>query len=229
MAGGTLVVSRSEVNHNYYKKTLESMGKKNVRVTSAERDGLNFIIDEMKPDLMIMGARFYQCSTPYMMGVLREDFPWLNMAAVCYDEYPADLGMYFILNGINSYFNWAEGIEQFNHGIEIILKGKTFMSEIAQERIYLRKEMPPAAKKLKQRQIEIIRCLCNGFTKKETADNLCISEKTVETYKQDAYRCLNVDDITELYTAAIRLNIVTQDELVFRSRYYTLKPLPENR
>jgi len=74
MSGGTLVVSRAVNNHKYYKQRLESKGIKNVYVTDVDRDGLNSIIYEMKPDLMIMGARFYQCSTPYMMGMIKKNF-----------------------------------------------------------------------------------------------------------------------------------------------------------
>jgi len=225
MTGGILAVSRAVNNHKYYKKRLEDMGIKNVVITAVDRDGLNFIINEMKPDLMIMDARFYQCSTPYMMGVINKEFPDLNMAAVCLDDYPADLGMYFILNGVNSYFNLYEGIEQFKLGIEYILKGKFFISELVKKRINMRKDFPSPAKILKQKKIEVIRCICNGFQKIEMADNLYLSTSTVEYYREEIYRCLNVRNINELLIAALMLHYVTEEELVFRHKYFTLKPL----
>jgi DNA-binding NarL/FixJ family response regulator len=226
MTGGILVVSRAVNNHKYYKKWIEGKGIKNVRVTDADRDGLAFIIDEMKPDLMIMGARFYQCSTPYMMELIKKDFPELNMAAVCFDEYPADLGMYFILNGVKSYFNMFEGIEQFNNGLAKILEGKIFVSEVVKKRIEMRKGEPLPARKLPQKHIEVLRCICNGFNKEEIADNLYLSPRTVENYREEIYRCLNVNDIAELFRAALRLHFVTEEELIFCPRKFTLKPLP---
>jgi len=229
MSGGTLVVSRAVNNHNYYKQRIESKGIKNVYVTDVDRDGLNSIIYKMKPDLMIMGARFYQCSTPYMMGVIKKEFCNLNMAAVCYDDYPADLGMYFIVNGVNSYFNMFEGIDQFNLGFDKILSGKVFVSEIVQKRIAVRESNLIPAIKLSQTKLEVIRCVCNGFTKKEIAENLYLSPSTVENYREDIYRCLNVRNPEELFKTALRLNLVTQDELVFCHRNHALKPYPKKQ
>jgi len=228
MKGGILVVSRAVNNHKYFKQQLENKGYKNVVVTAVEKDGLNLIINEMKPDLMIMSARFYQCSTPYMMGLIREEFPNLNMAAVCFDDYPADLGMYFIVNGVKSYFNMHEGIDQFMQGIDYILKGKIFVSEIVKKRIEMRKSLPKAAKILAQNKIEVIRCICNGYQKKEIADNLYISLSTVENYREEIYRSLNVRNVDELFRAALRLRLVTEEELIFCHKNFTLKPYPIN-
>jgi len=227
MSGGTLVVSRAVNNHKYYKQRLESKGIKNVYVTDVDRDGLNSIIYEMKPDLMIMGARFYQFSTPYMMGMIKKEFCNLNMAAVCYDDYPADLGMYFIMNGVNSYFNMFEGIEQFNLGVENILKGNIYVSEIVKNRIALREGKLIPAIKLSQTKLEVIRCICNGFTNDEIVETLYIAPSTVGNYKEEIYRSLNVRNNNELMKEALRLHLVTQDELVFCHKNFTLKPLPK--
>ena len=63
---GILGVTRSVNNHTIYKKKLEELGFVNITVTSLEKDGLNSLIHKMKPGLLLMGARFYECSTPYM-------------------------------------------------------------------------------------------------------------------------------------------------------------------
>ena len=219
------MVSRSENNLNYYKQRLEGKGIEKVKATSADKDGLNSIIHKMRPDLMIMSARFYQCSTPYMMGLLKKEFPWVRMAALCFDDYPPDLGMYFIVNGV-SYFNMFEGIDQFNLGIKTILEGREFVSEEAMNRLKMRKDLPLAARKLPQKHIEIIRCICNGFTNFEIADNLALSVRTVANYRELIYLNLNVNDGVDLLRAALTLHIVTEDELVFCHRSHTLKPLP---
>jgi len=224
MSGGTLVVSRAVNNHKYYKERLENKGIKNVYVTDVEKDGLNSIINKMKPDLMIMGARFYQCSTPYMMGLIKKDFCNLNMAAVCYDEYPVELGVYFIVNGVNSYFNMFEGIEQFNLGFENILSGKVFISEIVQKRIAGREVSLIPAIEISQTKLEVIRCMCNGFTKEEIGHTLYLSPSTVGNYKEEIYRSLNVRNVFELIKTALRLNFITKDELVFCHKNNDLKP-----
>ena len=71
MKGGTLMISRAVKNHSYYKGRLEALGFSNVTLTALEKDGLNSLIRDLEPDLIMMGARFYECSTPYMMGELK--------------------------------------------------------------------------------------------------------------------------------------------------------------
>jgi len=72
MTGGTLLVSRAVKLHSDLKKELERIGFKDVSVTAAEKDGLNMVINELKPRLMIVGSGFYKSATPYMMALLKK-------------------------------------------------------------------------------------------------------------------------------------------------------------
>jgi hypothetical protein len=97
MAGGTLMVSRYVKNHAHYKKRLEALGFRKVEVVNLARDGLYNHIDDMKPDRVLMGARFFHCCTPFLMGELRKTFPNKPLVALCIGEYPVDLAMYSAL------------------------------------------------------------------------------------------------------------------------------------
>jgi DNA-binding NarL/FixJ family response regulator len=226
--GGTLIASREIKNHAHFKNRFEALGFPNVSITSADKDGLNFIIQDKKPELIIMGARFYQCCTPYMMGELIKRFPKINMAAVCIGEYPADLAMYFIMNGVKGYVNTFDGIDDFYTGLDVIRAGKEYIPNSVQERIDMRKHnYPMPAHTLPPKLVEVTRCICNGFNKYEIGDTLQLSVRTVANYREEIYRSLNVRNGEELYCAALTLGIVTQEELVFRHRNFTLKPLPK--
>jgi len=225
---GILMVTRDEVNHAYYKKRMGTFGFNNVSFTSAEKDGLNYVIADKTPDTLIMGARFYQCCTPYLLGELKKTFPKINMAAVCIGEYPADLAMYFILNGLTGYVNTFDGFDDFYPGLEYLVKGKEYIPNSVQERIDLRRNnYPEQAHTLPQKLVEVTRCICNGFNKYEIGDTLQLSIRTVANYKEEIYRSLNVRNGEELFRNALKLGIVTQDELVFTHRYFTVKPKPD--
>jgi DNA-binding NarL/FixJ family response regulator len=229
MSGGTLVVSRAVNNHVHYKKRFETLGFPDVTLTAAGRDGLYFAIDELKPDVLVMCAKFYQCSTPYMMGCIHKEFPKLYLAAISIGEYPADLAMYFFLNGVKGYASTFEGLEQFYEGVEAMRNRKEFIPVSVQERIDLRKEYPAPARILTPVTTEVLRCICNGFSKEDIADNLAISERTVENHRKELYRSLNARNAADLFLAALELGIVTKDELVFRHRQFECTPLPEKR
>ena len=226
---GTLLVSREVNNHSYFKKDFEKRGFHNVSVTSVDKDGLNSVINEKKPDTVIMCARFYQCCTPYLIGELIKKFPKPKTAVICFGEYPADLAMYFILNGVKGYVNTFDGFDNFYVGLEEIRKGKEYVPKSVQERIDLRKNnYPEPAHTLPPKLVEVTRCICNGFLNNEIGDTLHLSIRTVANYREEIYRSLNVRNGEELYTAALTLGIVTKEELVFRYRNFTLKPLPDS-
>jgi DNA-binding NarL/FixJ family response regulator len=229
MTGGTLMVSRAVKLHGHFKKELEVLGFKDVSVTSAAKDGLNMAINELKPRLLIIGCGFYKCSTPYMMSLLLRQYKGLNIAAVSLSEYPADLAMWFILNGVKSCIHLYDGIDQFYQGIGRIRDGKSFVSDSVKESIEMRRELPDPARKLTRLQLEIVKLVCNGLSACEVGDVLSISERTVYNEKTKIYTYLNVRNENELIRTAIELGIVNPDELIFYADGYVSKPLPEKK
>lgn len=224
MSGGTLMVSRAVHLHEHYKHRLEKLGFKDVTMTAADKDGLNMFINEIKPRLIIMGAGFYYSATPYMISRLLRQFPNINFATVSISEYPADLAMGFIINGVNSYVSYWDGADQFYRGLDCVRDGKMFISHSVQERIELRRELPEAAGNLTQREIEVVRLLCNGFKSTEIGDVLHISEPTVNNHKSAIYLKLNVRNENEIIRAALITEIVKLEELIFFGRDFELKP-----
>jgi len=227
MIGGTLLISRAVKNHAHYKKRLEALGFHHVTVTALDKDALNLFIRELQPDLIIMSARFYQCCTPFLMGELKNIFPRINMAAVCLGEYPADLAMYFILNGINSYITSFDGVEQFYKGINLIAKGRTYISPEVMKRIKKRLVVPEPAGIISERHKQVIRLICTGYKDYEIAETLAISRNTVVNHKTSVFTALNVRSPVELVRAALTLEIVRLEEMYFYPKDFTVNPLPK--
>jgi DNA-binding NarL/FixJ family response regulator len=228
MAGGTLMISRAVKNHSHYKKRLEALGFRNATVTALEKDALYSLIRELKPEQILMSARFYHCCTPFLMGELRKKFPKIKMTAVCLGEYPDDIAMYFILNGINSYVTSFDGVEQFYEGLDEIAKGRSYVSPGVLERIKLRKEeYPDPAGRITERHIQVIRLICCGFKDIEIADVLALSRNTIVNHKTDIFTTLNVRSPVELVRAALTLEILRLEELYFYPKDYTVNPLPD--
>ena len=229
MIGGTLVVTNKENRHIHFKKRFEQLGFYNVTVTSARKDGLNMAIHDLKPRILLIGSSLYDCCTPFMMADLHKTFPKLNIAAIDVMDYPADLAMYFILNGVKSYINYWEGSgpEQFYKGLEEIRSGGEYISPEVQRRIEMRSYKPAPSGKLTAKQIEIIRLISNGYTGAEIADTLHMSEKSADNRKSEIYKAINVRNENELIRTAIYLGLINPEELRFFPRNYELKPLPQ--
>jgi DNA-binding NarL/FixJ family response regulator len=227
MAGKTLIVSRAVNLYQYFRKQTEELGFDSVSITGVEKDGLSMLIRETNPQVVLIGCKFYQCCTPFMLADLHKQFPKLNIAVVSVTDFPDDLAMYFIVNGAKSYVNFWEGLEEFRKGMEEIRDGHEYVSPEVQRRIDMRSSYPNPTGSLTDRQIEIIRLIGNGFTGLEIADTLHISERSVDSRKSEIYTALNVRNENEAVRVALYLGIVKQNELNFFGRDYELKPLPE--
>ena len=229
MAGGTLMVSKAEKLHGHIKRRLEVLGFPDVTVTGKKKDGLNMVINEKKPELVMIGSDFYYCCTPYMVGELLKTFPKLNVAAVSMSDYPCELAMWFIINGAKSYVNVYEGLEEFYAGLKKVSEGRKYISPEVCGCIDKRICLPEPAGKITKLQREIVRLLCNGFTNLEVGGVIGISERTVYNEKTEIYTNLNVRNVGGLIGVALELGIVTEKELRFYSNGYVTKPLPGRR
>ena len=215
MKGGTLIVTRAVNHHQYYKSYLEGIGFKNVYITDVDKNGLNLLIRERKPDLIMIEACFYRKSTPYMMRQLLEDFPELNIVAVNMYDYADEDAMLFIFNGVNSYVNLFEGVPEFRKGIAKILKGVKYISPAVQYKISLLKEMPDPVDLITLRQNEVLQLTCRGNEDTDIANNLNISIRTVRKHKENLYKSLNVNNQNELFWAARDSGLVKTDGAFF--------------
>ena len=68
---------------------------------------------------------------------------------------------------------------------------------------------PVADTKLSKRENEVLRLLTEGHCTKEVASLLCISSKTVETYRLNLMKKLNITSMVSLVKYAIREGITT--------------------
>lgn len=215
MPGGTLMVTRADNLHKFIKLRLESLGFNNITVTGAEKDGLSMLIRELKPLIVLIEGKFYDCATPYKMAELHKEFPKQNFAVVSTERIPAKRAMYFVINGAKSYVNLWEGDEQFYQGMEVIRKGDEYISPEVQEAMDNSKGSLDSSRPLTQTQVEVVRLLANGFTGLEAAHVLGISERTIDTHKQAIFKSWVIRNENELIRMAGFLGIIDPQELNF--------------
>jgi two-component system invasion response regulator UvrY len=134
--------------------------------------------------------------------------------------------MYFILNGINSYITTFDGLDEWQKGLEQVRQGNEYISPAVVERIDMRRDYPDPAGKITDHLKQVILLVCNGFKDEEIADLLGISRRTVTTHKTVIFTTLNVRNPNELIRAALYLEIVQQEGLIFYPYNFVLNPLP---
>jgi two-component system, LuxR family, secretion system response regulator SsrB len=222
------MVSKDVNNHSFNKKLLESLGFPVVTPTMLDNEALNAQIRELKPVIIIMEADFYECCTPYKMGLLRKDFKDIRLVAVSIGKYPDDLAMSFKSNGVNSYVTTTDGYDKIFKSLSEIARGRDFFSPVIAKRIAIRKEAPDGAGNITDRLIQVIKLICNGFRDKAIAKKLAISRSTLDTLKTKIFKFLNIDCSLEMIRVALTLNIVSLEEMYFYPDDFTVNPKPKN-
>lgn len=74
-----------------------------------------------------------------------------------------------------------------------------------------RQEEPPA--KLTARQLTILRHMARGMTDRQLALELNISQETVRYHKKNLYRLLCAENAVQALARALRLNVISLDEV----------------
>ena len=228
MTGGTLIVTKKTSRHQDFVREYTVLGFPHVEVTSLDKDALYFKIDELKPSLILMDAMFHLAATPYMVRILlkhkRFNFKNLNIAVFAVDEYPADLGMMFIANGVKSYLDINDGKKQFEEGQIKVRDGKSYISPSVLKRRDLRDILPAPVRILTERHRVVLMLACCGFDREETADCLEIEARTVDSHRGVIYQSLNTDNPTDLLKLSLEIGLFTLKELVFFEKKFEVKP-----
>jgi DNA-binding NarL/FixJ family response regulator len=227
MNGGTLVVTRAKELHTEYKERFEELGFEDVTVTSVEKDGLNTVICNKKPRLVIMGSGFYQAATPYMVGELAKRFPKLNIAVVSVHDYPLSLAPWFIWHGARSYLSLWEGAGEFRRGLEVVRKGGQYISPLVKKLIDQCDEWPDTKSKMNKRQKECLVMLCCGLIPEQIGEALHIARKTVYNHLNSLYGIFHAGSREEMIALAWEMGLVTPKDIRFYNRKKERRQLPE--
>lgn len=224
---GTLLVNRDVKLFPLYKTRLEALGFPDVHVTGKDKDGLNMLINELKPAYVLFDSNFYYCGTPYMIGRLLNVFPKLNIAVLTISVFPDDLAAWFIFHGIKTYVKINDGFEEFNQGLKSFLNGRNYISPDVQNLISELPELPDVTLSETRRQKEVLLMLCNGFSIKHIEDNLQISKATVEFHIRGLMKIFNSEGREELIKTVHCLDIFSKQDLCFSPEKYNKVKLPD--
>jgi two-component system, NarL family, response regulator len=106
--------------------------------------------------------------------------------------------------GVSAYLLKDCSLTDICRTIREVANGKTMVSPKLEQRALLELQREP----LSPRENEVLQCVVKGFSNKETATNLGISEETVKSHIKTLLRKLGVMDRTQAAIAALRRGLV---------------------
>jgi DNA-binding NarL/FixJ family response regulator len=185
MRGGVLLVSRHANLLPFYKTFFEGIGFRDVHTTGKEKDGLNMVINELKPRNIFIESSFYSIATPYMVGLLHKKFRKINITAVTTDDFPDNMAVWFLFHGAKSYVNLLDSVDELKKGLIQIRNGENYISHSVQDIINKITEWPECNSKVTKRQKEILFMICNGYSRERIGEQLHIARTTICFHIQD--------------------------------------------
>lgn len=91
----------------------------------------------------------------------------------------------------------------------VVSGGNYFSQEILQKMAFQSVNYSSDAARLTQREIDVIKLICQGLTSQEISDKLFISQKTVEVHRTNIFRKAEVRNISSLLVWAIKNDYFT--------------------
>jgi DNA-binding NarL/FixJ family response regulator len=116
-----------------------------------------------------------------------------------------------IKSGVCGYVQKSSKLETLGINIIRVHQGLVMMSESIKKNLALISKQNKSERlyrKLSNREIEVLRFLCDGKKNNEISRILTLNEKTISTYKLRLLQKLNVDNLVDLVHKAKTLDII---------------------
>lgn len=165
---------------------------------------------ELIPDVVIMDIQMPGIGGLEATRKLLRHNPDIKILAltVCEDEpYPSRL----LQAGAAGYITKGTNAEEMIRAIRTIHSGQRYISsEIAQQLALKRfsKSDESPIDILSERELQIMLMITNGQKVQEISEKLCLSPKTVNSYRYRIFEKLKIDSDVELTLLAIRLGLI---------------------
>jgi DNA-binding NarL/FixJ family response regulator len=186
-----------------------------IEVIGEASDGRQFlaVLKEKSPDVVLMDI-----SMPKMDGVeatqkaleLNPDIKIITLSMFSDPEYYQKM----VAVGTKGFLVKETGIDELKKAIEIVFEGGTYFSQQLLQNIIVNISNPVVKSsrskvvELTKREEEVLEFICKGYSNKEIADSLFISQKTVEGHKSNLMDKTNTKSAINLMLFAIKHQLI---------------------
>lgn len=184
----------------------------------ADADNGNDAISHVKnlnPDVAILDINMPGLNGIETTKILSRDFPQLKIVIISMhsDElFPQRL----IKAGANAYLTKDTGIDEISHAINEVMASRNYIcTEVAQKLALVKTgggdESP--FKSLSARELEVLSLMIKGLKVSDISDELCLSPKTISTYRYRLFGKLSVKNDIELTKLAMQHGFIEESPL----------------
>lgn len=185
--------------------------------TSGE-ECLEAIERELIPDILILDLKMKGKSGVDILEAIKVSYPSIK-TIVMSSHYKKSFTGFMLKTGVSAFIPKGVSPTEFLAIVkEVHEKGFFFepeQLEVLREQVSSRVPKPTLSEKnfLSDREIEILKLICNQKTAKEIGDELFITQRTVEGHKNNLFIKTETKNVAGLVIYAIQNNLVNTDEI----------------
>lgn len=166
---------------------------------------------ELKPDVVLMDVKMPGIGGLEATRKLLRSYPDLKVIAVTIceeDPFPTRL----LQAGAAGYLTKGAALEEMVQAIRMVFGGQRYISPQIAQQLALKSFQPQLSESpfdlLSEREIQIALMIANCQKVQNISDKLCLSPKTVNTYRYRIFEKLSITSDVELALLAVRHGMV---------------------
>jgi two-component system, NarL family, response regulator LiaR len=166
------------------------------------------LLTQQQPDVAVLDIRM-----PHLTGVeltrrIKEHFPHVRVLILtAYDDGPYVLAL--VRAGADGYILKTAGSRELLLAIKQVHDGKSFIDPAVASTIITHTLRPKTEEQLTERELEVVRGVAKGLTNREIAQQLAISDRTVQGHLANIFAKLHVSSRTEVVTVALQQGLIS--------------------
>lgn len=170
------------------------------------------LITQQQPQVAVLDIRM-----PHMSGVeltrrIKETYPQVRVLILtAYDDEPYVLAL--LRAGVDGYVLKTAQSSELLAAIKHVFAGKSVIDPIIAPVVITNLMNPLSTEhQLTERELDVVRGVSKGWTNREIAHDLGISDRTVQGHLANIFAKLHVASRTELVTAALQYKLISLSE-----------------
>lgn len=192
-----------------------------VNVVGTANDGIQALEQTraLQPDVVLMDIRMPRCNGLDATRLIKAEMPDVKIVILTMSEEDEDL-FDAIKSGASGYLPKSLTPEEFMELVIGVLEGEPaiprrlaarIINEFAQPESRPREQSNADNRSLTRRQIEVLQMVAQGYTYKEIAAALNITERTVEYHMGEILNRLHLQNRAQVIAYATRTGLIEQD------------------
>jgi DNA-binding NarL/FixJ family response regulator len=181
-----------------------------LRVIAEASDGAEAwaLLAQQQPDVAVLDIRM-----PHLTGVeltrrIKEHFPQVRVLILtAYDDEPYVLAL--VRAGADGYILKTADSRQLLAAVKQVYAGRSFIDSAIASTIITGALRSSPEEQLTERELEVVRGVAKGWTNREIAQQLAISDRTVQGHLANIFAKLHVSSRTEVVTVALQRGLIS--------------------